>query len=65
MFMEAGMQRIPSELDSLSPKKKNQAKILGAILVASLQFLCHEGNTMDQLKFYLAQDESAEIINSL
>lgn len=50
--MEVGMQRILSELDSLPPK--NKAKILGAILVANMQFLCHEGNTMDKLKFYLA-----------
>lgn len=52
--MEVGMQRIPSELDSLPPKKKIKAKILGAILIANMQFLCHEGNTMDKLKFYLA-----------
>lgn len=44
IFMEVGIQRIPSELGSLPPKKKSQAKILGAILVANMQFLCHEGN---------------------
>lgn len=48
-FREVVVQRIPSELGSLQ-KNKNQAKILAAILVANMQFLCHEGNTMHELK---------------